>query len=289
MTARLARALHPAAWWGWALAMATAAARTTNPILLLLIIGVVAMVVAARRTEAPWALAFRLYLKVAVFIVIMRVVFRILFNGNGATVLFTLPTVQLPEVMAGVQLLGPVSLEALASAFYDGLRLAAMIVCIGAANALANPKRLLASAPAAVYELGTVVVVALSVFPQLAESVQRINRARLLRASGEGGKRWLREVIMPTMADAFDRSLLLAAAMDSRGYGRQAHLPRRQRRLNSGLLITAVLALCGGVYAVLDRSSGPGPSDWRAGAPCARGTAPTRGCRPSSWCWAPGS
>ena len=37
--ARLPRALHPGAWWLWALGMAAAASRTTNPILLLLIVG----------------------------------------------------------------------------------------------------------------------------------------------------------------------------------------------------------------------------------------------------------
>ena len=32
--ARLPRALHPGAWWLWALGLATAASRTTNPLLL---------------------------------------------------------------------------------------------------------------------------------------------------------------------------------------------------------------------------------------------------------------
>ena len=57
--------------------------------------------------------------------------------------LFTLPSIQLPAVFAGVQLLGVVSAEALLAVFYDGLRLATMIICVGAANSLANPKRLL--------------------------------------------------------------------------------------------------------------------------------------------------
>lgn len=258
----LPRALHPAAWWGWALGLATAAARTTNPILLGLIIAVAALVVAARRTEAPWALAFRMYLTVAAFVVVMRVGFRVIFNGNGSTVLFTLPTIHLPAAAAGVQLLGPVSLEALLAAFYEGLRLATMIVCIGAANALANPKRLLAAVPGALYEIGTVVAVALSVFPQLAESVQRIKRARMLRASAETRRGWLREVIMPTVADALDRSLLLAAAMDSRGYGRQRHIPLAQRRVNSAALVIALLALSVGVYSVLDSTT-----PWYLGLP----------------------
>ena len=57
---RLPRIVHPIAWWIWAIGLATAATRTTNPLLLALVLGVVGTVVAARRTEAPWARAFSL-------------------------------------------------------------------------------------------------------------------------------------------------------------------------------------------------------------------------------------
>jgi len=52
---RLPRVLHPVAWWIWALGLATAASLTTNPLLLALVLGVAGIVVAARRTDAPWA------------------------------------------------------------------------------------------------------------------------------------------------------------------------------------------------------------------------------------------
>ena len=59
---RLPRALHPGAWWLWALGLATAASRTTNPLLLALILAVAGLVVASRRSDAPWAFAFKSYL-----------------------------------------------------------------------------------------------------------------------------------------------------------------------------------------------------------------------------------
>lgn len=251
----------------WALGLAVAASRTTNPLVLLLIVGVACLVVVARRPMAPWALAFRLYLYVAAFVVVLRVVFRIIFNGNGPTVLFTLWQVELPQWMAGVQLLGPISAEALLSGLYDGLRLATMIVCVGAANALANPKRLLAAVPGALYELGTVLVVSLSVFPQLAESVQRVYRARALRSGARKGARGLHGIIIPVLTDALDRSLQLAAAMDSRGYGRRASVPAATRRLTSVLLLAGMLALCVGVYGVLDGAT----PRWLAGPMLAAG------------------
>ena len=72
-TARLPRDLHPVAWWLWALGLAGAASATTNPLLLLLLIGVAATVVAARRSDHPWARSFRLYVWLGVAIVVLRV------------------------------------------------------------------------------------------------------------------------------------------------------------------------------------------------------------------------
>jgi energy-coupling factor transport system permease protein len=247
------RALHPGAWWAWALALAVAASRTTNPLLLGLIIAVAGFVVANRRSDAPWALAFRLYVYVGALIVASRVLFRILIGGeDGGHVLFTLPRIPLA---AGLSLFGPTSAEELLGGFYDGLRLATMVVCIGAANALANPKRLLKAVPGALYEVGTAVTVALTVAPQLVESVQRVRRARRLRAGRTRGLRAVKGIVVPVLEDAMDRSLRLAAAMDSRGYGRRAYLSSGLRALIAGCVLAGLAGVCVGVYGVLDGTS----------------------------------
>lgn len=252
----LPRDLHPAAWWVWALGLAVAASRTTNPWLLGLVIAVACYVVVARRSAAPWAMAFRIYVYLAVFIVTIRVAVRILFGGDeGGTVLLRLPQIPLPDWVAGVQLLGTVSAESLLGGFYDGLRLAAMVICLGAANALANPKRLLRSMPSALYEVGAAVVVAISVFPQLAESLGRVRRARRLRGDHGKGLRSLRSLVIPVLEDALDRSISLAASMDARGYGRTGSPSRFQRSLTGALMITGLVGVCIGVYATVDLRS----------------------------------
>jgi energy-coupling factor transport system permease protein len=256
MAARLPRALHPGAWWLWALGMAAAASRTTNPILLLMIVAVVAFVVSARRTEAPWARGFRAYVYLGLLVIAIRVVFRVLLDaGFGSHVLFTLPEVPLPDAVAGIRLGGPVSAEGVLAAVYDGLRLATLLLCVGAANTLANPKRLLQSMPAALHEVGVAVTVALSVAPQLIESGQRVRRARRLR--GEPGRRFhiVREVALPVMTDALDRSLLLAAAMDSRGYGRVARRGRSTVAVTGALLLGGLVAIAIGSYGLLDSTA----------------------------------
>jgi energy-coupling factor transport system permease protein len=252
---RLPRALHPVAWWVWALALATAASRTTNPLLLALVFAVLGLVVASRRTDAPWARAYRYYLLLAVTVIAIRVLFRAVF-ASGITptdhVLFRVPGVPVPGWYTGVRIGGEVSLEALLSAAYDGLRLACLLCCLGAANTLANPKRALRVLPGALYELGVAVTVALSVAPQLVESVQRVSRARRLRAGGAKGLRALRSIAVPVLHDALDRSLRLAAAMDSRGYGRTGTATPRGRRLTAALMLGGMAGLCVGVYGLLD-------------------------------------
>jgi len=250
------RDLHPGAWWLWALGMATAASRTTNPLLLGLIIAVVAYVVAARRSDAAWATGFGAYLVLGLFVVAMRVLFRMLFDGqSGEHVLFTLPEIPLPGGAAGVRIGGPVSLEGMLAAFYDGLRLATLLICLGSANVLANPKRLLKSLPSALYEVGSAVTVALSVAPQLIESGRRVIRARRLRGDVGRRTRWFRQVVIPVMTDALDRSLLLAAAMDSRGYGRTGGVAPGSRRLTGVLVIAGMVGICVGTYGLLDATA----------------------------------
>ena len=136
-----------------------------------------------------------------------------------------------PSWYAGVQIGGPVSLQAVLSAALDGARLACLLCCIGAANTLANPKRALRVLPGALYELGVAVTVALSVAPQLVDSAQRVRRGRRLRGSDRRGLRALRAIAVPVLHDALERSLLLAAAMDSRGYGRTGRATRASRRV----------------------------------------------------------
>lgn len=249
----LPRDLHPLAWWGWAIGLATAASLTTNPLLLLLLMGTVTTVVLVRRSGHPYGRSFRLYALLAALTIVFRVVFRVVFGGQEVgNVLLDLPEIPLPDWAAGIRLLGPITSEAVLAGLYDGLRLAAIILCVGAANSLANPKRLLASVPPALYEIGTALVVAVTVFPQLADSVRRVRAAQALRGGSGGRVGRLRRFLVPVLEDALERSLALAAGMDTRGYGRAGETTVRQRWLTGTLLLAALTGICVGTYAWLD-------------------------------------
>ena len=194
--------------------------------------------------------------------VAVRVVFRVLFGGTGlgsGPVVLDLPRVPLPDLVSGVTLLGPVSAGALLAGAYEGLRLAAVLVCVGAANCLADARRLLRAVPGALAEVSTAVVIALTAAPQLVDSVRRVRRARRLRAGSAGGLRALPAVLSPVLADALDRSLSLAGAMAVRGYGRTVGVPRRTRRASGALLVAGLVGTCLGLFGLLDPTAGTAP------------------------------
>lgn len=251
-----ARWLHPGAWWVWALGLAAAASRTTNPLLLLLLIGAAAIVVQARRPDEPWARSFGFFLRLGVLVIIVRVLVQVLFGAAiGTTTLLELPGVALPAWMAGVRLGGDLTLESLLMALYDGLRLATILICIGAANSLASPTRLLKSVPAALYELGVSVVVALTFTPQLVSDVDRLRTTRRLRGRQTRGIRAIAASAVPVLEGSLERSVTLAAAMDSRGYGRRGDVPASRRRMTAALLLLGLVAAAIGVYGLVASGS----------------------------------
>ncbi|WP_181361292.1 energy-coupling factor transporter transmembrane component T [Streptomyces sp. A244] len=245
--------LHPGAWWLWSLSLGTAATRTTNPLLLALLISVSAYVVATRRPDTPWSRSYGAFVKLALAVILIRLVFAIVLGSPvpGTHTLLTLPELPLPAWAQGIRLGGEVTAEALTFALYDGMRLATLLICVGAANALANPSRLLKSLPGALYEMGVAVVVALTFAPSLIADVQRLRAARRLRGRPDKGVRGLLHVGLPVLEGALERSVALAAAMDARGYGRTAQVPPGVRRTTAALTLGGLLGVCAGTYGLL--------------------------------------
>jgi energy-coupling factor transport system permease protein len=247
------RLLHPGAWWLWALGLAVAASRTTNPLLLLVIAAVAGVVTVERRVPGPWGRSYGAFLKFGLVVIGVRIVLEIVMGGTDLGVaLFTFPEIPLPSWMAGVRLGGLVTLDGLLFAIFDGLRIAVMLACVGAANALVNPSRLLRIVPSALYEAGVAVVVCMTLAPILITDVGRIRSARRLRGRSTRGVRAWAQMAMPLFSGALDRSIALAASMDSRGYGRMTGESPWQRRLNITLVGCGLLGVTIGLYGLLE-------------------------------------
>lgn len=247
---RVRGGVHPIAWWVWALGIAVATTRSPGIVSTTILIVSVVVVVAVCHLPSAFSRAFPAYLTLAAGVVVVRVVFYVLVGiKSGTDVLLPLPGIPLPAWASGITLLGPVTASGLLSAVSAGLALAALLLCFGAAIALTNPQRTLRSLPASLHLLGTSAVIAMTVAPQLVESWQRVRRAQALRGRTLRGWRAVTATTLPVLQDALERSIGLAASMDSRGYAR---VDRGSSRLVLGLMLGALLGATVGTYALLD-------------------------------------
>ncbi|RRD45227.1 CbiQ family ECF transporter T component [Tessaracoccus sp. OH4464_COT-324] len=267
--------LHPWAWWLWAIGAAIVVSLTDQ---LTVIVATAAVVVLIARIRRP---AGRLspFLLLAGFIVVARLLFRILLGDQtGGTVVLRLPELPLPDWAAGIQLGGPVTAEELLWTLQDASRLAAVVLAVGAASVLAEPRTTLRTIPAALHDLSTALVITLTVLPQLVLGMRRVQRARRLRGQATRGARATLRLLVPVLEDAVDSSMSLASSMECRGYGRTRD-GRRVGRGNTLILLASLACLILGAFVLLGvplsptRVLGLAPEHWLAAALLALGAA----------------
>lgn len=254
---RTGTGLHPLVVWAWAAAVGLAASRTRNVVLLLSLLAGLSLVVlvARERTRAPSSRVFAAFLRLAIAIIVLRIVFGVVF-GTGSTgqVLFDLPQLALPDWVAGIRLGGPVTSGMLGQAVADGLWLGTVLASVGAATAVADPADLLRAVPGALYELGVSVVVALSFTPRLIDDAVRARQARRLRGQSTRGLRAWNRTTLGVLAGGLDQAVTLAASMDSRGYGRIGADNASHRRSASLCMLAGLVATGLGLLGLLGLS-----------------------------------
>ena len=231
----MSRTFHPLTWWLGAIATAIAVSLTHNVIFNLAVVGGMSLIVyqstkgSADRT--PWSGGLWFALKIAAIIIVIRTFIGIAIGvpvpGNT---LFELPILYLPDWMAGIRIGGAITQERLVFALTEGIQIATLICIFAAATSLTSPHRLLRQMPIFIYEFGVALVIATSVLPQLVSSAKRIKTAQRMRGIHRNG--WS-GVALPLLEESLARSLDLAAAMDSRGYGfsRQRSRYRKEQLL----------------------------------------------------------
>ncbi len=249
---------HASTWWLAGLGLAVIAGQSNNFYAVFICIAVALGCTLFFRTNAPWAQSIRFYLSLSAFIVLVRVAFRVAFNAGGAQndqIAFTIPALRFGLGFgAELQLFGPISFATLQAATLDGLRLAAIILAIAMATSLSNPRRLLKSTPAALYEVAAAVSVAINLAPQMIESLLRVRRARALRGRNKGVGA-LASIVIPALEDTMERSLQLAASMDARGFGRRGTLSRAQIALLRALSLGSAAGYGIGTYLLVATDS----------------------------------
>ena len=244
---RNVRWVHPVAWWSWALCAAAAASLTSNPLALISIAVAALCVVLTRGAHAPWAASISGLLKIALFVIVFRVFFQTLLGAPiGLHVMFVVPEAELPGFLSGLRLGGAFTVESLVLGVVEGLRFAAILLCIAAATTVAAPSRLFRALPDALADIGTVLVIAMTFAPHLVQDFARIRSSQRLRGRRDRGVRAAARALAPVVDGAMERSLTLAAAMSSRGYGRARatrHRPDTWKSVESVVVLSGVCAL----------------------------------------------
>lgn len=145
-----------------------------------------------------------------------RVLYRVIFGGAsmGATVLPSLPPVQLGGPFSHITLFGPLSVEGLARAALSALPFAGVIFLIGALVALVDPRSLIALAPRLRWGSSVVLAlgIAVSTFPVVLQSFSAVRRTSRLR----GIKPRLASFVA-VLEITLERALGVALALECRG------------------------------------------------------------------------
>jgi len=217
----MTKTFHPLTWWVGAVALAMAVLLTENTIFNLLIVGGVSFLVYRMNIKlverTPWSGGLWFAMKIALIIVAIRTFIGVAIGVPvPGTTLFELPILYLPDWMAGIRVGGAITQERLFFAVSEGIHIATLICIFAAATSLTSPHRLLRQMPIFIYEFGVALVITTSVLPQLVASASRIKTAQRMRGITRRG--WS-GVALALLEESLARSLDLAAAMDSRGYG----------------------------------------------------------------------
>lgn len=230
---------HSLVWLLWL--AAGVAAVSTNPLLNLLVMAQTVLVAYTCHTDSPVGRAFGLFLRLGVVLVVIRTVLAAVPIGGysyGDTILLTLPEIKLPIWLGGLQVGGAATLEMLAGGFVNGVRLWTLILVFGAFNAVADHYGLLRRTPRFLFHAGLVTTIALTFVPQVVIEIQATRDAQRVRGHRFRSWRDGLPLIVPLLAGGLERSIQLAEAMDSRGYGRTT-------RLRRGAIVGQILSIVG--------------------------------------------
>lgn len=235
--------MHTLTWLIWLAAALVVVGLTTNPLYLVLVLLVVALVFAACHDDRPLARSFRLFFVAGCLIWLGYIVFSVITvgGGRGNTVLLRLPALTLPPLLGGVTLGGPITAEDMVWGAVRGLRIWALIAIFGAFNALVDHYRLLRMTPRALFHAGLAVTIAITFVPHAVQSLADIREAQRLRGHRFHGVRSYLALVAPLLASSLEQSIQLAEALDARGYGRtrmaDVALGRQQIGVLAGLLL----------------------------------------------------
>lgn len=243
--------LSPRAWLIWSVAAVAVALSTDNPVYR----GLVA--IAALNVLIAWLPAGR-RLRPLAFGLVFAVFFAVLVNGlaghGGADTI-----VRLPDALPVFG--GPITVESLLFGCSVGLGLVAALLAVAPLSMVLESHDVIDALPSRLERTGIAVATSLNLVSGIGSTFQAVRDAQVMRGWRPSGIRSWREVFVPVVLTAIEDSILLAEAMEARGFGagRRTSYATTSWRLWDTVVVLAGLAA---VFAfVATRIVGANP-DW---------------------------
>jgi energy-coupling factor transport system permease protein len=203
------RGVAPRAWLVWSLAAVTVALISDNPVYR----GLVALV--ALNVLLSWLPPGRNLRPLAVAVVLaaaFAALMNVIAGHTGAHVLLRLPS---DWPLIG----GPLTLESLAFGGALGLGLVAALLAVAPLSLILEPHDVVDAMPAPLERTGIAVATSLNLVSGFGRTFTAVRDAQRMRGWRPRGIRSWNEVLVPVVLTAIEDSVLLAEAMEARGFG----------------------------------------------------------------------
>jgi len=201
--------LAPRAWLVWSMAAVTIALLTNNPVYRVLVVLAAINVLVAwlppERNPKPLVIALAAAAVLAALI-------SALAGHTGADVLFRLPA-WVP--LAG----GPITLESVVYGGAMGLGLVAALLAAAPLSLVLEPHDVVDAMPSALERTGIAVATSMNLVSGIGRTFVSVRDAQQMRGWRPRGLRSWNEVLVPVVLTAIEDSVLLAEAMEARGFG----------------------------------------------------------------------
>jgi energy-coupling factor transport system permease protein len=225
-----------------------------NPLYVVLILGVAAVVVEAHNAGGLLTRAFPVLVAIGVAFGLFKIVLTALTVHGSESVLVSVPQFTLPRLVGGFTVGGTIEGEVLAQATMEALVIVGVMGVFGAFNAVVSHDELVRSLPRTFHEPGLILTVGLAFVPATIASARAVQESDRCRTGGAPVRRGrLLRSAVPLLESGLERAVSLSESMDSRGFARQA--PSTGDRLAGWLALIGLLAFAGLLVALIGGSN----------------------------------
>lgn len=232
--------LDPRAWLIWAIAAFTPPLLSRNPVVLLMVLVAVLGVRAAWSPHVAQTLAWSGIVRLAVTFALIGMLFNVLTVHIGDQVFARLPT-SWPIIG------GPFTVNALVYGLLTGLALLTLVLIGTTLGMVLDWPALLRLLPPRLTPVAVAGSVAWAFLPQTAIALREIREARSARGYRGTGPAAFVSLLVPLLSGGLERALMLAEAMEARGFGAtRGHVPTREPWRGWLLALGLTAAIFGG-------------------------------------------